>query len=176
VWFYLGNPTPMLPTRMGRAPIPYPEWTNQLTSRDIKELQPMLDDLDQLKAEGFTRGAVAISFCHQLIQPILDRAHPAFEYWGQSNPTRVVKCKVSKGEMMARVKNIFSWRIHNRECPKALGMYHLSDPVSLRSWLLSRIDLQVSLFLTQVSFNCRVLCAASRGHLLVPCAIAERGA
>jgi hypothetical protein len=34
--------------------------------------------------------AVAISFYHRLVQPLLDRAHPAFEYWGQSDPTRAV--------------------------------------------------------------------------------------
>jgi hypothetical protein len=79
-WFYLNNPALALPTRMGRAPVPYPEWTNQLASWDIEELQPLLDDLEQLKAEGLTEGAVAISFCRRLIQPIQDRAHLAFEY------------------------------------------------------------------------------------------------
>jgi hypothetical protein len=44
-WFYLENPAPALPTRTGRAPIPYPEWTKQLASRDTEELQPLLDDL-----------------------------------------------------------------------------------------------------------------------------------
>jgi hypothetical protein len=63
-----------------------------------------------------TGGAVAISFCHRLIQPIQDRVHPAFEYWGQSDPTQVIKSKVSKGEMAARVKNIFDGRIRNSEC------------------------------------------------------------
>jgi hypothetical protein len=46
-----------------------------------------LDDLEQLKVEGLTGGAVAISFSRRLIQPIQDRAHPTFEYWGQSDPT-----------------------------------------------------------------------------------------
>jgi hypothetical protein len=54
-----------------------------------------LDDLEQLKAEGLTGAAVAISFCRRLIQPLQDRAHPAFEYWGQSDPTRVAQHKVS---------------------------------------------------------------------------------
>jgi hypothetical protein len=75
---------------------------------------------------------VALSFCCRLIQPIQDRAHPAFEYWGQSDPTRVGKRKVSKMEMTTRVKNIFDGWIRNRECPKALGIYHPSDLVSLR--------------------------------------------
>jgi hypothetical protein len=50
----------------------------------------------------------------------------------QSDPTRVAQRKVSKAEMMARVKNIFDGRICNRECPKELGVYNTSDSVSLR--------------------------------------------
>jgi hypothetical protein len=109
-----------------------PEWTNQLATLDTQELKPLLDDLQQLQAEGLTGAAVAISFCRHLIQPIQDRAHPAFEYWGQFDPTQVAQRKVSKAEMIARTKNIFGGRIHNKECPKALGIYSPADPVSLR--------------------------------------------
>jgi hypothetical protein len=55
---------------MGRVPVPSPEWTNQLATQDTKELKPLLDDLEQLKAEGRTGAAVAISFCRHLIQPL----------------------------------------------------------------------------------------------------------
>jgi hypothetical protein len=76
---------------------------------------------------------VSISFCRCLIQPLQDRAHLAFEYWGQSDPTRVAQRKVSKAEMIARAKNIFGVQIRNKECPKALGIYSPADLVSLRS-------------------------------------------
>jgi hypothetical protein len=61
-WFYLDNPAPALPGTMGRAPVPYPEWNNQLALRETEELCPLLDNLEKLKAEGLTGGAVAISF------------------------------------------------------------------------------------------------------------------
>jgi hypothetical protein len=51
-WFYLDKPPPAPRARTGRALVPYPEWTNQLASRDTEELQPLLDDLEHLKAEG----------------------------------------------------------------------------------------------------------------------------
>jgi hypothetical protein len=53
-WFYLDNPAPALEERMGRIPVVGPEWTNQLATLDTKELKPLLDDLQQLKAEGLT--------------------------------------------------------------------------------------------------------------------------
>jgi hypothetical protein len=39
---------------------------------------------------------------------------------------------------MAHVKSIFSGRICSRECPKALGVYSPSNPVSLRPLCLSK--------------------------------------
>jgi hypothetical protein len=97
-----------------------------------RELRPLLEDLERLKAEGLIDSTVAIRFSHRSIQPIQDWVHPTYEYWGQSDPTRVVKRKVSKEEMSARVKNIIGGHIRNRKCPKALGVYRSSDAVSLR--------------------------------------------
>jgi hypothetical protein len=101
----------------------------------------LLDDLEQLKVERLTGAVVAIIFCRCLIQPLQDWAHPAFEYGGQSDPTRVAQRKVSKEEMIAHAKNIFGGRIRNKECPKALGIYSPTDPVSLRprSFLRSEV-------------------------------------
>jgi hypothetical protein len=65
---------------MGRILVVGPEWTNQLATLDAQELKPLLDDLGQLKEERLTGVTVAISFYHYLIQPLQDRAHPAFEY------------------------------------------------------------------------------------------------
>lgn len=62
--------------------MPFPKWTNQLTSRVTDELRPLLEDLERLKIEGLTGGAVVISFNRRLLQPIQDRVHPSYEYWG----------------------------------------------------------------------------------------------
>jgi diphthamide synthase (EF-2-diphthine--ammonia ligase) len=55
---------------MRRALVPYPELTNKHVSRETEELHPLLDNLERLKVEGLTGGAVAISFSRRLIQPI----------------------------------------------------------------------------------------------------------
>jgi hypothetical protein len=52
---------------------------------DIKEVLALVEDL---KKRGVAGGSVARSFCRRLIQLIKDRVHPAYEYWGQSDPTR----------------------------------------------------------------------------------------
>jgi hypothetical protein len=53
----------------GGASVSYPESTNQLVLQDTDDLQPLQDDLEQLKVEGLTGGTVAVSF-YRLIQPI----------------------------------------------------------------------------------------------------------
>jgi hypothetical protein len=84
---------------------------------------------------------VAISFSRRLLQPIQDRVNPTYEYWGQSDPTRVVRRKVSKEEMVARMKNIFIGCIYNRKCPKALSVYRPSEEVSLRPSFFATLQL-----------------------------------
>jgi hypothetical protein len=71
------------------------EWDLGLSSCDLVELKPVLELVSELKKQGVTGAAVARSFCRRMIQPIKDRAHPAYEYWGQSDPTREVNRKVS---------------------------------------------------------------------------------
>jgi hypothetical protein len=66
--------------RSGRAPVPFSEWTNQLTSRETEDLRPLLEDLEKLKAEGLTSDVVAISFNRQPIQPIQNWVHVEYEY------------------------------------------------------------------------------------------------
>jgi hypothetical protein len=51
-----------------------------LSSRDLKELEPVLELVDELKKKGVTGAVVARSFCRRMIQPIKDQVHPAYEY------------------------------------------------------------------------------------------------
>ena len=41
---------------------------------------------------------VALSFSKRLVQPIQDRVHPSFEYWGRKDPTRGQNRKVPQEE------------------------------------------------------------------------------
>jgi hypothetical protein len=72
------------------------EWDLGLSSRDLVKLNPVLELVSELKKQGVTGVAMARSFCQWMIQPIEDQVHPAYEYWGQSDPTREVNSKVSK--------------------------------------------------------------------------------
>jgi hypothetical protein len=100
-WFYIAYQIPSLPRRTGHKPVNINEWDLGLSSQDLKELEPVLGLVSELKKQGVTGAAGARSFYRWMIQPIKDRVHPAYEYVDQTDPTHEVNRKVSKEEMAA---------------------------------------------------------------------------
>jgi hypothetical protein len=128
-WFYIADQLPGLPRRTGHKPVKINEWDLGLSSHDLAELKPVLELVSELKKQGVTGAAVARSFCRRMIQPIKDRVHPVYEYWGQSEPTREVYRKVSKEEMAARVSQIYFGKVKVKKCPKAHSLKRSADLV-----------------------------------------------
>jgi hypothetical protein len=128
-WFYIVDQLPGLPCRTGHKPSKMNEWDLGLLSHDLAELKPLLELVSELKKKGVTGGAVARSFCRRMIQPIKNRVHPTYEYWGQSGPTREVNRKVSKEEMAARVSQMYFGKVKVKKFPKAELLKRPTDPV-----------------------------------------------
>jgi hypothetical protein len=102
-WFYIADQIPGLPRRTAHKPVKISEWDLGLSTHELEDLQGVLELVGDMKSRGVTGAAVARSFYRRMIQPIKDRAHPAYEYCGQSDPRLEVNCKVSKEVMAARV-------------------------------------------------------------------------
>jgi hypothetical protein len=113
------------------------EWDLRLSSHDADNLKEVLELVKDLKNRGVIGASVARSFCWRLIQPIKDRVHPAYEYWGQSDPTREVNRKVSKEEMAARVSQIYSGKVKIKKCSKAHSLKRSADPLSPGTYFTS---------------------------------------
>jgi hypothetical protein len=105
------------------------EWDLGLSSCDLEDLKGVLELVRDMKKREVTGGAVARSFCRWMIQPIKDRLHSSYEYWGQSDPTCEVNRKVSKEEMVARVSQMYSGKVKVKECPKAHSLKRPDNPV-----------------------------------------------
>jgi hypothetical protein len=105
------------------------KWDLGLSSRDTEDLKEILALIKDLKNRGVTGASVAKSFCRRLIQPIKDRVHPAYEYWGQSDPTHEINRKVSKEEMVSRVSQIYYGKVKIKKCPKAYSLKRSADLV-----------------------------------------------
>jgi hypothetical protein len=126
-WFYIAGQLPGLPRHFGHKPVKISEWDLGLSSREADDLKKVLELVKDLKNQGVTGGSVARSFCRRLIQPIKDRVHITYEYWGQSDPTREVNRKVAKEEMVARGK------VKIKKCPNAHSLKRPANPMSSRT-------------------------------------------
>jgi hypothetical protein len=128
-WFYIADQIPGLPQRTGRRPVKISEWDLGFPTRDLEDLKGVLELVSDMKKRGVTGAAVVRSFCRRMIQPIKDWVHSAYEYYGQSDPTREVNRKVSKEEMAARVSQMYFGKVKVKKCPKAHSLKRLADPV-----------------------------------------------
>jgi hypothetical protein len=52
-WFYIANQIPSLPRRIGHRLVKINEWDLGLSSWDLKELEPVLELLSELKKRGW---------------------------------------------------------------------------------------------------------------------------
>jgi hypothetical protein len=136
-WFYIIDQLSGLPHRFVHKPVKISEWDLGLSSRDTEDHKEILELVRDLKSQGVTGASVTMSFCRRLIQPIKDGVHPAYEYWGQSDPMCEVNRMVSKEEMAARVSQIYSWKVKIKKFPKAQPLKRSADPVSPRTYLRS---------------------------------------
>jgi hypothetical protein len=107
-WFVVANPAPCLPARTSRTPEYKACWEEPPTAEEMTQVECLFNEVTDLSAQGLTRSVVATSFYQRLTQPIQERVHPAFEYWGHQDPTRGHERKVSRDEIENRVARIMA--------------------------------------------------------------------
>jgi hypothetical protein len=109
-----------------------------LSSCEMEYLKELLALLVDLKKKHLTGGLLVMSFCCRLIEQIMDRVHPSYEYWGLPDPTREVNRNVSRDEMVTRFTQLYIGRIRNKKCLKAHSLTRSADPVCLEITSSSR--------------------------------------
>jgi hypothetical protein len=80
-WFVVENYGNSLPPRSGRQPdVRTPSWTESATDQEVAEAGALLAEVGLLKESGPTAEAVVADFVFKNIQPLKDRAYPAYLY------------------------------------------------------------------------------------------------
>jgi hypothetical protein len=78
-WFNVENHGNSLPPRSGRQPdVRTPSWTESPTDQEVAEAGAILAEVGLLKERGLTVEAVVADFIFKNIQPLKDRAYPAY--------------------------------------------------------------------------------------------------
>jgi hypothetical protein len=125
-WFIMENHCKSLPPRSGRQPdVRTPSWVESPTPSEVIEAKVLLDEICLLKDRGLTVEAVVADFVFKNIQPLKDRAYPAYLYSGVNDSTRVTNKKIPTEDLVSRLDMILRDRVSNVGAPVAYSAWNL---------------------------------------------------
>ena len=128
-WFIVDNYGNSLPSRSGRQPdVRTPSWTEFPTDQEVAEAGVLLTEVGLLKERGLTAEAVVTDFVFKNIQPLKDRAYPAYLYRGLADSTRVTNRRIPSVDLVSRLEMILRGKVSNVGAPVAYSAWNLPPP------------------------------------------------
>jgi hypothetical protein len=125
-WFIVENHGNSLPPRSGRQPdVRTPSWTESPTDQEVTEAGALLAEVGLLKERGLTVEAVVADFVFKNIQPLKDRAHPAYLYRGLADSTRVTNRRIPSVDLVNRLEMILRGKVSNIGALMAYSAWNL---------------------------------------------------
>jgi hypothetical protein len=120
-----------LPPQSGRQPdVRTPSWVESPTALEVTEARVLLAEICLLKERGLTAEAMVADFVFNNIQPLKDRAYPAYLYSGINDSTRVTNRKISAEDLVSRLDMILRGKVSNVGAPVAYSAWNLPSPKS----------------------------------------------
>jgi hypothetical protein len=92
---------------------------------EITEARILLAEICLLKERGLTAEAVVADFVFKNIQPLKDRAYPAYLYSGVTDSTRVTNKKIPAVDLVSRLEMILRGKVSNNGAPIAYSAWNL---------------------------------------------------
>jgi hypothetical protein len=125
-WFIVENHGNSLPPRSGRQPdVCTPSWIESPTALEVTEAKALLTEICLLKEKGLTTEAVVADFVFKNIQPLKDRAYPAYLYSGVADSTRFTNKRIPAVDLVSRLEVIFRGKVSNIGAPVAYSAWDL---------------------------------------------------
>jgi hypothetical protein len=119
-WFIVENHGNSLPPRLGRQPdVCTPSWTESPTDLEVAEAGALLAEVGLLKERGLTAEVVVADFVFRNIQPLKDRAYPAYLYRGLADLTRVTNRRITAPDLVSQLEMILRGKVSNVGAPVA---------------------------------------------------------
>jgi hypothetical protein len=124
-WFIVENHGKSLPPQSGRQPdVRAPSWTESPKDLEITEVRVLLAEIGLLKERGLTAEAVVVDFVFKNIQPLKDRAYPAYLYSGVTDSTRVTNKRIPALDLVSRLEMILRGKVSNIGAPVAYSSWN----------------------------------------------------
>jgi hypothetical protein len=123
---HCGKPWQVPPPRSGRQPdVRALSWIESPTDLEIAEAKVLLAEICLLKERGLTAEAVVADFVFKNIQPLKDRAYPAYLYSGVTDSTRVTNKRIPAVDLVSRLEMILRGKVSNIGAPVAYSAWNL---------------------------------------------------
>jgi hypothetical protein len=128
--------TTSLPLRSARQPdVRTPSWTESPTDLEVAEAGALLAEVGLLKERGLTVEAVVADFIFKNIQPLKDRAYPAYLYRGLADSTRVTNRRIPVVDSVSRLEMILRGKVSNIGSPIAYSAWNLPPSKAFTSFV-----------------------------------------
>jgi hypothetical protein len=95
------------------------------TDQEVAEAGALLAEVGLLKERGLTVEAVVADFVFKNIQPLKDRAYPAYLYRGLADSTRVTNRRILAVDLVNRLEMILRGKVSNVGAPIAYSVWNL---------------------------------------------------
>jgi hypothetical protein len=113
-----------------------PSWTESPTDQEVTEAGALLAEVGLLKERGLTAEAVVADFVFKNIQPLKDRAYPAYLYRGLADSTRVTNKRIPSVDLVNRLEMILRGKVSNVGASVAYSAWNL-PPSKAFTYLVS---------------------------------------
>jgi hypothetical protein len=102
---------------------------------EIAEARVLPAEIGLLKEKGLTAEAVVADFVFKNIQPLKDRAYPAYLYHGITDSTRVTNRRIPAVDLVSRLEMILRGKVSNIGAPVAYSAWNLPPPKTFISFV-----------------------------------------
>jgi hypothetical protein len=101
----------------------------------VAEAGVLLAEVGLLKERGLTAEAVVADFVFKNIQPLKDRAYPAYLYRGLADSTRVTNRRIPAMDLVSRLEMILRGKVSNIGAPVAYSAWNLPPSQAFTSFV-----------------------------------------
>jgi hypothetical protein len=101
----------------------------------VTEAGALLAEVGLLKERGLTVEAVVADFIFKNIQPLKDRAYPAYLYRGLADSTRVTNRRIPDVDLVSRLEMILRGKVSNIGAPVAYSAWNLPPSKAFTSFM-----------------------------------------
>jgi hypothetical protein len=135
-WFIVENHGNSLPPRSGRQPdVRTPSWIESPMDQEVAKAGVLLAEVGLLKERGLTAEAVVADFVFKNIQPLKDRAYPAYLYRGLADSTRVTIRRIHVVDLVSRLEMTLRGKVSNIGAPVAYSVWNLPPSQAFNSFV-----------------------------------------